>query len=328
MQNSIRIGIAGYGNLGRGVETAIQKNPDLQLVGIFTRRAPESVSPCFAETAVFHMDSLSDFQDKIDVLILCGGSKDDLPQQGPVLASQFNIVDSFDTHARIPEYYASVDAPATANKKTALISIGWDPGMFSINRLFGEALLPDGETYTFWGKGLSQGHSDAIRRVDGVKAGVQYTIPSNDAIEQVRSGARPVLSTKDKHTRECYVVLAEGADAASVEQAIVTMPDYFADYNTTVNFIDEATLAKDHQRMPHGGFVIRSGNTSDEQKQVLEFSLKLDSNPEFTASILVAYARACYRLNQMQQYGAKTAYDVAPGLLSMKSPEQLRAELL
>ncbi|MDM1720878.1 MULTISPECIES: diaminopimelate dehydrogenase [Acinetobacter] len=328
MQNSIRIGIAGYGNLGRGVETAIQKNPDLQLVGIFTRRAPESVSPCFAETAVFHMDSLSDFQDKIDVLILCGGSKDDLPQQGPVLASQFNIVDSFDTHARIPEYYASVDAPATANKKTALISIGWDPGMFSINRLFGEALLPDGETYTFWGKGLSQGHSDAIRRVDGVKAGVQYTIPSNDAIEQVRSGARPVLSIKDKHTRECYVVLAEGADAAAVEQAIVTMPDYFADYNTTVNFIDEATLAKDHQRMPHGGFVIRSGNTSDEQKQVLEFSLKLDSNPEFTASILVAYARACYRLNQMQQYGAKTAYDVAPGLLSMKSPEQLRAELL
>ncbi|MCA4798123.1 diaminopimelate dehydrogenase [Acinetobacter towneri] len=328
MQNSIRIGIAGYGNLGRGVETAIHKNPDLQLVGIFTRRVPESVSPCFAETAVFHMDSLSDFQDKIDVLILCGGSKDDLPQQGPVLASQFNIVDSFDTHARIPEYYASVDAPATANKKTALISIGWDPGMFSINRLFGEALLPDGETYTFWGKGLSQGHSDAIRRVDGVKAGVQYTIPSNDAIEQVRSGARPLLSTKDKHTRECYVVLAEGADAAAVEQAIVTMPDYFADYNTTVNFIDEATLAKDHQRMPHGGFVIRSGNTSDEQKQVLEFSLKLDSNPEFTASILVAYARACYRLNQMQQYGAKTAYDVAPGLLSMKSPEQLRAELL
>ena len=328
MQNSIRIGIAGYGNLGRGVETAIQKNPDLQLVGIFTRRAPESVSPCFAETAVFHMDSLSDFQDKIDVLILCGGSKDDLPQQGPVLASQFNIVDSFDTHARIPEYYASVDAPATANKKTALISIGWDPGMFSINRLFGEALLPDGETYTFWGKGLSQGHSDAIRREEGVKAGVQYTIPSNDAIEQVRSGARPILSIKDKHTRECYVVLAEGADAAAVEQAIVTMPDYFADYNTTVNFIDEATLAKDHQRMPHGGFVIRSGNTSDEQKQVLEFSLKLDSNPEFTASILVAYARACYRLNQMQQYGAKTAYDVAPGLLSMKSPEQLRAELL
>ncbi|NLN57348.1 MAG: diaminopimelate dehydrogenase [Gammaproteobacteria bacterium] len=328
MQNSIRIGIAGYGNLGRGVETAIQKNPDLQLVGIFTRRAPEAVSPCFAETQLFHVDSLSDFQDKIDVLILCGGSKDDLPQQGPVLASQFNIVDSFDTHARIPEYYAAVDAPATANQKTAMISIGWDPGMFSINRLFGEALLPDGETYTFWGKGLSQGHSDAIRRVDGVKAGVQYTIPSTEAMEKVRSGSRPELSTKDKHTRECYVVLEDGADAAAVEQAIVTMPDYFADYDTTVNFIDEATLAKDHQRMPHGGFVIRSGNTSDEHKQVLEFSLKLESNPEFTASVLVAYARACYRLNQMQQYGAKTAFDVAPGLLSMKSPEQLRKEIL
>ncbi|WP_168542497.1 diaminopimelate dehydrogenase [Acinetobacter sp. A2] len=328
MQNSIRIGIAGYGNLGRGVETAIQKNPDLQLVGIFTRRAPEAVSPCFAETQMFHVDSLSDFQDKIDVLILCGGSKDDLPQQGPVLASQFNIVDSFDTHARIPEYYAAVDAPATANQKTAMISIGWDPGMFSINRLFGEALLPDGETYTFWGKGLSQGHSDAIRRVDGVKAGVQYTIPSTEAMEKVRSGSRPELSTKDKHTRECYVVLEDGADAAAVEQAIVTMPDYFADYDTTVNFIDEATLAKDHQRMPHGGFVIRSGNTSDEHKQVLEFSLKLESNPEFTASVLVAYARACYRLNQMQQYGAKTAFDVAPGLLSMKSPEQLRKEIL
>ncbi|MBF4520755.1 MULTISPECIES: diaminopimelate dehydrogenase [Acinetobacter] len=328
MQNSIRIGIAGYGNLGRGVETAIQKNPDLQLVGIFTRRAPEAVSPCFAETQVFHVDSLSDFQDKIDVLILCGGSKDDLPQQGPVLASQFNIVDSFDTHARIPEYYAAVDAPATANQKTAMISIGWDPGMFSINRLFGEALLPDGETYTFWGKGLSQGHSDAIRRVDGVKAGVQYTIPSTEAMEKVRSGSRPELSTKDKHTRECYVVLEDGADAAAVEQAIVTMPDYFADYDTTVNFIDQATLAKDHQRMPHGGFVIRSGNTSDEHKQVLEFSLKLESNPEFTASVLVAYARACYRLNQMQQYGAKTAFDVAPGLLSMKSPEQLRKEIL
>jgi diaminopimelate dehydrogenase len=328
MQNPIRIGIAGYGNLGRGVETAIQKNPDLTLVGVFTRRSPETVSPCFSATPVFHMDSLTDFQDKIDVLILCGGSKDDLPQQGPALASQFNIVDSFDTHARIPAYYAAVDAPATANKKTAMISIGWDPGMFSINRVFGEALLPDGETYTFWGKGLSQGHSDAIRRVNGVKAGVQYTIPSTDAMDQVRSGSRPTLSTKDKHTRECYVVLEAGADAAAVEQAIVTMPDYFADYDTTVNFIDEDTLKRDHQRMPHGGFVIRSGNTSDEQSQVLEFSLKLDSNPEFTASVLVAYSRACYRLNQMQQYGAKTAFDVAPGLLSMKSPEQLRKELL
>ena len=328
MQNSIRIGIVGYGNLGRGVETSIQKNPDLQLVGIFTRRAPETVKPCFAETSVFHMDSLSEFKDKIDVLILCGGSKDDLPQQTPQLASQFNTVDSFDTHARIPEFFDAVNAPALANKKTAMISIGWDPGMFSINRLFGEALLPDGETYTFWGKGLSQGHSDAIRRVDGVKAGVQYTIPSTDAIEKVRSGSRPQLSTKDKHTRECYVVLENGADAKAVEQAIVTMPDYFADYNTTVNFIDEETLRKEHNSMPHGGFVIRSGNSSAEQNQVVEFSLKLDSNPEFTASVLVAYARACYRMNQTGQYGAKTAFDVAPGLLSMKSPEQLRKEIL
>ncbi|MCO8094866.1 diaminopimelate dehydrogenase [Acinetobacter lwoffii] len=329
MQNFIRIGIAGYGNLGRGVETAIQKNPDMQLVGIFTRRSPSSISPCFAETQVYSMDALlNEFSDKIDVLILCGGSKDDLPQQAPIFASKFNTVDSFDTHARIPEYYAAVDAPAFANKKTAMISIGWDPGMFSINRLFGEALLPDGETYTFWGKGLSQGHSDAIRRVAGVKAGVQYTIPSTDAIEQVRSGVRPELSTKDKHHRDCYVVLEQGADAATVEQTIISMPDYFADYNTTVNFISEETLLKDHQDMPHGGFVIRSGNTSDAQKQVIEFSLKLNSNPEFTASVLVAYARACYRLNQTQQYGAKTALDVAPALLSIKSPEQLRKELL
>lgn len=328
MQHSIRIGIAGYGNLGRGVETAIQKNPDLQLVGIFTRRAPETVSPCFTETKVFHMDALADFQNQIDVLILCGGSKDDLPKQTPELASKFNTVDSFDTHVRIPEFFDAVNTPALANKKTAMISIGWDPGMFSINRLFGEALLPDGETYTFWGKGLSQGHSDAIRRVDGVKAGVQYTIPSTNAMDKVRSGSRPELSTRDKHTRECYVVLEEGADAAKVEQAIVTMPDYFADYNTTVNFIDEETLRNEHNRMPHGGFVIRSGSTSDAHNQFMEFSLKLESNPEFTASVLVAYARACYRMNQMGQYGAKTAFDVAPGLLSMKSPEQLRKEIL
>ena len=328
MQHSIRIGIAGYGNLGRGVETAIQKNPDLQLVGIFTRRAPETVSPCFTETKVFHMDALADFQNQIDVLILCGGSKDDLPKQTPELASKFNTVDSFDTHARIPEFFDAVNTPALANKKTAMISIGWDPRMFSINRLFGEALLPDGETYTFWGKGSSQGHSDAIRRVEGVKAGVQYTIPSTDAMDKVRSGLRPELSTRDKHTRECYVVLEEGADAAKVEQAIVTMPDYFTDYNTTVNFIDEETLRNEHNRMPHGGFVIRSGSTSDAHNQVMEFSLKLESNPEFTASVLVAYARACYRMNQMGQYGAKTAFDVAPGLLSMKSPEQLRKEIL
>lgn len=328
MQHSIRIGIAGYGNLGRGVEAAISKNPDMQLVGIFTRRQPDTVSPLFKDTAVYAMHALNDFTDKIDVLILCGGSKDDLPEQGPALAALFNTVDSFDTHALIPDYYAAVDAPALANNKTALISIGWDPGLFSINRLLGEALLPDGETYTFWGKGLSQGHSDAVRRVDGVKAGVQYTIPSPKAIDQVRSGSRPALATKDKHQRECYIVLDKGADAAVVEQAIITMPNYFADYDTTVHFISEDILRKDHQRMPHGGFVIRSGNTSDEQAQVVEFSLKLDSNPEFTASVLVAYARACYRLNQSKQYGAKTALDIAPGLLSIKSPAQLRKELL
>ena len=328
MTEQIRIGIVGYGNLGRGVENALTRCPDMRLVGIFSRRNPASLQPLGANTAVLPLDDIDQFSDKVDVLILCGGSKDDLPEQGPALAARFNTVDSFDTHAKVPEYFTAVDDAARAAQRTAMISIGWDPGMFSINRLFGEALLPDGETYTFWGKGLSQGHSDAIRRIDGVKAGVQYTIPSTDAIEKVRSGMRPTLTTKEKHQRECYVVLEDGADAKIVEQAIVTMPDYFADYDTTVNFIDEATLKQNHQKMPHGGFVIRSGNSSAEQNQVIEFSLKLDSNPEFTASVLVAYARACYRMNQTGQYGAKTAFDVAPGLLSMKSPEQLRKEIL
>ena len=328
MNKQIRIGIAGYGNLGRGVEAAIAKNPDMTLVGIFTRRAPADLVPLGPRTPVYAMDTLAEHQQAIDVLILCGGSKDDLPAQGPQLAAMFNTVDSFDTHARIPEYFAAVDEPARANGKTALISIGWDPGMFSINRLYGEALLPDGVTYTFWGKGLSQGHSDAVRRVPGVKAGVQYTLPSPEAIERVRSGARPELGTREKHTRECFVVLAEGADAATVEQAIVGMPNYFADYDTTVNFISEDELRRDHQRMPHGGFVIRSGNTSEPHAQVIEYSLQLESNPEFTASVLVAYARAAYRLNQQGQVGAKTAFDVAPGLLSPKLAEQLRAELL
>lgn len=328
MSKQIRIGIAGYGNLGRGVEAAIDKNPDMTLAGIFTRRAPADLVPLGPRTPVYAMDALAEHQQNIDVLILCGGSKDDLPEQGPQLAAMFNTVDSFDTHARIPGYFAAVDEPARANGKTALISIGWDPGMFSINRLYGEALLPDGVTYTFWGKGLSQGHSDAVRRVPGVKAGVQYTLPSPEAIDRVRSGARPELSTREKHTRECFVVLAEGADAATVEQAIVGMPNYFADYDTTVNFISEEELRRDHQRMPHGGFVIRSGNTSEPHAQVIEYSLQLESNPEFTASVLVAYARAAYRLNQQGQIGAKTAFDVAPGLLSPKSPEQLRAELL
>jgi diaminopimelate dehydrogenase len=327
MSHPIRIGIVGYGNLGRGVELAISRNPDMTLVGVFTRRAPETVSPLSGAPA-YTMQALHDFKEKIDVLILCGGSKDDLPEQGPALAAQFNTVDSFDTHARIPEYFAAVDAAASANRKTAMISIGWDPGMFSINRLYGEALLPEGDTYTFWGKGLSQGHSDAIRRVPGVKAGVQYTIPSEAAIAAVRSGSRPQLSTRQKHTRECFVVLTDDGDAKAVEQAIVSMPNYFSDYDTTVHFIDEATFKRDHNRMPHGGFVIRSGKSSESVNQVIEYSLQLDSNPEFTSSVLVAYARAAARMSAKGQFGAYTALDVAPSLLSIKTPAQLREELL
>ncbi|MEF9873792.1 MAG: diaminopimelate dehydrogenase [Glutamicibacter sp.] len=327
MTSKIRIGIAGYGNLGRGVQAAIAKNPDMELVGVYTRRDPQALQ--LAQPAPrFGIDELEKHAAQIDVLILCGGSKSDLPQQGPKFAALFNTVDSFDTHARIPEYYASIDGPAKAAGKTALLSVGWDPGMFSINRVFGEALLPDGETYTFWGRGLSQGHSDAIRRVPGVAAGVQYTIPSQEAIDRVRAGERPSLSTREKHQRECFVVLQDGADPESVREAIVTMEHYFDQYDTTVQFIDEQTLAAEHSSMPHGGFVIRSGNTSDEQKQVIEYSLALGSNPEFTSSVLVAYARAAFRMNQRGITGAQTVYDVAPGLLSPKSPAQLRAELL
>ena len=274
------------------------------------------------------LDDIDQFSDKVDVLILCGGSKDDLPEQGPALAARFNTVDSFDTHAKVPEYFTAVDDAARAAQRTAMISIGWDPGLFSLNRLFGEAILPEGETYTFWGKGLSQGHSDAIRRVAGVRAGVQYTLPSEQAIERVRSGEQPQLSTREKHVRQCFVVLEDDADAKTVKQTIVTMPDYFADYDTEVNFISEAELKLNHNTMPHGGFVIRSGNTGDTTNQVMEFSLKLDSNPEFTASVLVAYARAAYRLNRKGQYGAHTVLDVAPGLLSPKDGAQLRKELV
>ncbi len=328
MSDSIRIGIAGYGNLGRGVEASLALNPDMTLVGIFTRRAPAQLTPLHAGTPVFAMDALADYTEKIDVLILCGGSKEDLPKQGPELAALFNTVDSFDTHARIPEHFAAVDAPALANQKTALISAGWDPGMFSINRVMGEALLPDGATDTFWGKGVSQGHSDAIRRVPGVAGGVQYTLPAAAAVEQVRSGTRPQLSTREKHTRECFVVLKEGADAEAVRQAIVTMPHYFDEYNTTVNFISAEVLASEHSAIPHGGFVIRSGNTTPEITQEIEYGLTLGSNPEFTASVLVAYARAVHRMAKLGQHGAKTVFDVAPGWLSPKSPAQLRAELL
>ena len=324
----VRIGIAGYGNLGKGVAAAVAQNPDLSLHAVFTRRDPASISPPTPDTPVVAWGEILDHRDAVDVLVLCGGSKEDLPQQGPALAAHFTTVDSFDTHARIPEYFAAVDGPARAGGHTAIVSVGWDPGMFSLNRLLGEALLPDGETYTFWGPGLSQGHSDAVRRVPGVAAGVQYTVPAEAAIEAVRSGARPELSTRQKHVRECYVVLEEGADAAEVERAIVTMPHYFADYDTTVHVVTAEELARDHSAMPHGGFVIRSGTTGGGHDQVVEYRLRLGSNPEFTASVLVAYARAAARLNAQGQVGAFTVLDVAPGLLSPRSPETLRAELL
>lgn len=328
---AIRVAIAGYGNLGRGAQAAIKQSSDMQLVCVFSRRDPTSVTLIDDSVPVYAMDDIAQYKDDIDVLILCGGSKSDLPKQGPAFAGLFNIVDSFDTHAKIPEYFEALDAPAKKAGKVAMLSVGWDPGLFSINRLYGEAILPVGETYTFWGKGLSQGHSDAVRRVDGVKSGVQYTIPSEPAMARVRGGEQPTLSTREKHTRECYIVLADGADADTVRNTIVTMPDYFADYDTAVHFIDQQTFEREHQKMPHGGFVIRSGVSgidNEQNNQVLEFSLKLGSNPEFTASVLVAYARAAYKMNLAGETGAKTVLDVAPGLLSPKSPAQLRKELL
>ena len=328
MTEQIRIGIVGHGNLGRGVEAAIARNPDMRLAGIYTRRPPEQLSPRDPATPVHGMDALNAHTDHIDVLILCDGSKEDLPRQGPELAGRFNTVDSFDTHARIPVYFAAMDAPARAGSRTALVSAGWDPGMFSINRILGEALLPDGATYTFWGDGLSQGHSDAIRKVPGVAGAVQYTRPAPEAISRVRSGERPTLTPREAHRRECFVVLEDGANPEEVRSAIVTMPHYFDAYDTTVNFITAEELARDHGAMVHGGFVIRSGNTSPDNAQAIEYALKLGSNPEFTASVLVAYARATHRLNAMGQYGAHTVFDVAPGLLSPKSAAQLRAEQL
>lgn len=328
MSTKIRIGIVGYGNLGRGVESALAQNPDMELTAVFTRRDPSTVKRRTAGATTHSIAAVDRYVGHIDVLILCGGSKGDLPEQGPALAALFNTVDSFDTHARIPEYFNAVHQSAAAAGHTALISVGWDPGLFSLNRLLGEVVLPQGATYTFWGKGLSQGHSDALRRVRGVKDAVQYTVPVSAAVESVRRGAQPQLSTRDKHTRECFVVLDEGVDAQEVRQAIVTMPDYFADYDTTVNFITEEVLRRDHTAMPHGGFVIRSGKTGTGSEQVVEYSLKLVSNPEFTASVLVAYARAAYCLNQLGQAGAKTVLDVPPGMLSPKSAAELRKELL
>jgi len=328
MDNKIRVGIAGYGNLGRGVERALSQSADMQLVAVFTRRSPHEVKLLCTDVAVHALASVEDFKDDIDVLILCGGSKSDLPEQGPALSGLFTTVDSFDTHPKIPEYFAAVDASALRGGNIAIISVGWDPGLFSLNRLYGESILSNGSTYTFWGKGISQGHSDALRKVQGVKAGVQYTIPVAEAVDRVRSGSRPQLSTREKHTRDCYVVLAQNADAAAVKRAIVTMPDYYADYDTTVTFITEDELKSQHGAMPHGGFVIRSGKTGVDHTQVIEYSLKLGSNPEFTASVLVAYARAAARLKQQGNSGARTVFDIAPGLLSPKSPAQLRKELL
>ena len=327
---SIRIGILGYGNLGRGVECAVRQNPDMELAAVFTRRAPEKVQILTETAKVCKADEIEDWKDKIDVLILCGGSATDLPKQTPEYAKLFNVVDSFDTHARIPEHFANVDAAAKEAGKTAMISVGWDPGMFSLNRLYANAILPEGKDYTFWGKGVSQGHSDAIRRVEGVKDGKQYTIPVEAALEAARSGENPELTTRQKHTRECFVVLEEGADAARVEEEIKTMPNYFSDYDTTVHFISEEELKANHSGIPHGGFVLRSGCTgwNKENKHLIEYRLKLDSNPEFTSSVIVAYARAVYRLAKEGQTGCKTVFDIAPAYLSPKSGEELRKMML
>ncbi len=327
---AIRIGIMGYGNLGRGIEAAIRQNEDMTLVAVFTRRSPESVKIRTAGVPVYHADDVLSHKDEIDVLMLCGGSAKDLPEQTPEYAKHFNVVDSFDTHACIPAHFAKVDAAASASGHVGIISVGWDPGLFSLNRLYGNAILVDGEDYTFWGKGVSQGHSDAVRRVEGVLDAKQYTVPVEEALEAVRRGEAPVLTTRQKHTRVCYVVAKEGADKAKIEQDIKTMPAYFADYDTTVHFITAEELARDHAGIPHGGFVIRSGKTGfeGEHKHVIEYSLKLDSNPEFTTSVLVAYARAAHRLYREGAKGAKTVFDIPPAYLSPKSGEELRATLL
>ncbi|HLR16064.1 MAG TPA: diaminopimelate dehydrogenase [Bacillota bacterium] len=328
MPNKIKVGIIGYGNLGRGAEASIAQQPDMELVAIFSRRGAEGVEPLFEQTTVEHVDEAEKYVDDIDVMILCGGSATDLPEQTPKFAEKFNTVDSFDTHANIPAYFESVDHVAQKSGKTNIISVGWDPGLFSVNRVMAEAILPKGETYTFWGKGLSQGHSDAVRRIEGVKAGVQYTIPSEEAIERVRQGENPELSTAEKHKRVCYIVPEEGASKEKIEETIVTMPNYFADYDTTVHFITEEDMERDHQKMPHGGFVIRSGETGDGNNQIYEFSLALDSNPAFTSSVLVAYARAAYRMNKEGRTGAKTVYDVAPNDISVQAPDILRRDTL
>ncbi len=327
---SIKIGIYGYGNLGRGVECAVAQNDDMELVGVFTRRSPETVKTLTGGIFVYPAERAKEMKDAVDVMIMCGGSASDLPLQTPALAKLFNVVDSFDTHANIPQHFEAVDSAAKSAGKIGMISVGWDPGLFSLNRLYGNSILSDGFDYTFWGKGVSQGHSDAIRRVKGVKDGKQYTVPIDSALEAVRSGKNPDLTTRQKHTRECYVVAEEGADLARIEQEIKSMPNYFADYDTTVHFISQEELEQNHSGIPHGGFVIRTGRTGIqlEHQHLIEYRLKLSSNPEFTASVLVAYARAAYRMNQEGQTGCKTVFDVAPAYLSPKSGAELRKALL
>lgn len=327
---TIRIGIMGYGNLGRGVECAIKQNPDMELAAVFTRRDPKNVRILTEGAMVYHADEAKHMTDKIDVLILCGGSATDLPVQTPEYAKYFTVVDSFDTHARIPEHFAAVDAAAKEAGNVAVISAGWDPGMFSLNRVYANAILPDGKDYTFWGKGVSQGHSDAIRRIDGVKDARQYTVPVESVLERIRNGETPELTTREKHTRECYVVAEEGADLARIEKEIVTMPNYFSDYDTTVHFISEEEMKRDHSTLPHGGFVIRNGKTgwNQENTHVIEYRLKLDSNPEFTSSVIVCCARAAFRMKQEGMSGCKTILDIPPAYLSAKSGEELRKNLL
>lgn len=326
----IRIGILGYGNLGKGVELAISQNKDMELVGVFTRRKADTIELITKNASVYHIDKAKEMTDIIDVMILCSGSKSDLPTQGPEFAAMFNTVDAYDTHAKIPDYYDAVNQAALKSKKTCVISSGWDPGLFSINRLYGEVVLPEGKSYTFWGKGVSQGHSDAIRRVEGVADAKQYTIPIDEALDSVRRGEMPELTTRQKHLRECFVVAKEGADISRIEQEIKTMPDYFSDYDTIVHFISKEELDRDHNKISHGGYVLQSGRTglNKESTHIIEYGLRLDSNPDFTANVLLACARAAYRLNKEGGFGAKTVFDIAPAYLSMKSGDELRRSIL
>jgi diaminopimelate dehydrogenase len=329
MTTKIKIGILGYGNLGKATELAIKNNDDMELVSVFTRRNPSELKTV-SDAKVDSVNNITNYKDKIDILVLCGGSATDLPVQTPEFVKLFNVIDSFDTHAKIPEHFSNVDKPAKESKHIALISCGWDPGAFSLNRLMAESFLPNGSTYTFWGKGVSQGHSDAIRRVKGVKNAIQYTVPVEASMDSVRKGENPTLTTRQKHLRECYVVLEEGANKEEVEKNIKTMANYFDEYDTTVNFITENELKEKHSKMPHGGFVIRSGKTglNSENNEIIEYSLKLDSNPEFTASVLIAYARAIYRLKEKGDFGCKTVFDIPPALLSRKTQEELLKEML